>query len=286
MNEKTKNEVAIKPAGAVGSVMDYGNDAGAGFDKSTTSDMIIPMLKVLQALSPEVKEKKGEIGQIWNNVFEVPSNSLRIVPVFVDHQYVQWHPRSKGGGRVRSFQPSDPEIKAFRDLNPEAFPKIYTERGGNDKTCDQVVETYYLYCLILNDDDQVESYAVFPIKSGFITPYRKWNTAVKTFLVDTPTGDRVIPPLFAHRVLFTTFTDRKNEDEFANIKFGPAVTTNPDAKRHMLESLIPPSSNTYKQAKDFLEMIQSGIAKVDFEREDTGSTSANSNGGEKTAESF
>lgn len=245
---------------ATKTAFDYGDDAGSGFNHGTTDDMVIPMLKVLQALSPEVKEKKGDIGEIWNNVLEKGGRELDIIPVFVDRQFVEWKPRKDGGGRVRSYTPDAPELIDFRNLNPKSFPKIFTER---EEKGNNIVETYYMYVLILNPEnhEQVDGWGVFPIKSSFISKYKTWNTLVKTYMVDTPNGGRSKTPLFAHKTKLKTFDDRKGDDDFANIHLGP-VTGDIDT------SLIAPNHPAYNDAKDFMKMIAEGAAKVDFAKED------------------
>lgn len=274
-------EIAKQKSAEVSTSVDYGSDAGVGFDHTTTDDMVIPMLKVLQALSPEVKSKQGDIGEIWNNVSETGTTELVIVPVYVDHQFVEWRPRKEGGGRVRTYLPTDPQLQQYRALNPNSFPKIFTER---EEKGNNIVETFYMYVLILNPDnhDQVDGWGVFPIKSSFISNYKKWNTLVKTFMVDLPDGGRSRTPLFAHKTLFKTFEDRKNDDDFANIHFGP-VTGN------IKTSLIAPNNPAYVDAKDFMKMIDQGVAKVDFAKEDDAaspSQGGSTKGGEDTKSSF
>lgn len=74
--------------------------AGAGTDNLSTSDMEVPRIKLVQAISPEITEYDTvKAGEFWHTLAEQSlGKSLRIVPVYTDKRYILWRPRKAGGG--------------------------------------------------------------------------------------------------------------------------------------------------------------------------------------------
>lgn len=88
--------------------------AGAGTENITASDIIVPRLTILQALSPQLNAKKSEYiagakaGDICDvgtgEIFEAP---LMFLPVYFKKQWLEWAPRSSGQGLVAIHDSSD-----------------------------------------------------------------------------------------------------------------------------------------------------------------------------------
>lgn len=98
---KPKNEVATKKENAVASAVPsfMKNDAGKGVESMTASDMEVPRLVLLQALSPEVAEGDEKPGVFFHSIAEESLGpKLRVVPIFADIKYILWRPRHEGGG--------------------------------------------------------------------------------------------------------------------------------------------------------------------------------------------
>lgn len=76
-------------------------DVGKGVESLGASDVEIPRLILLQALSPEVEEGDFKAGQFFHSTLEETigdAEGLRIVPIFADVRYILWRPRHEGGG--------------------------------------------------------------------------------------------------------------------------------------------------------------------------------------------
>jgi hypothetical protein len=73
---------------------------GAGTEGLGKSDLEIPRLKLLQALSPECTEfDSAKAGHFWHTLLdESLGKSLKIVAVYTDISYILWRPRHMGGG--------------------------------------------------------------------------------------------------------------------------------------------------------------------------------------------
>lgn len=64
------------------------------------SDMIVPRVKLLQAISPEVTENDGaKQGEFWHTVASVSlGKTLRAVPIIIRKSYALWSPRNDDRG--------------------------------------------------------------------------------------------------------------------------------------------------------------------------------------------
>lgn len=69
-----------------------------GFEDEDAGDFIIPRVKVVQALSPERKDKVADEGDIINSLTKEKLNGKVFVPVFKFNNNVWWRDRKDGGG--------------------------------------------------------------------------------------------------------------------------------------------------------------------------------------------
>ena len=69
-----------------------------GFEDEDASDMIIPRIKVVQALSPERKSGEAEEGDIINSLTKDKYNGKVFIPVFKFGNNIEWKDRADGGG--------------------------------------------------------------------------------------------------------------------------------------------------------------------------------------------
>lgn len=103
------------------------------FGNRNIQDMIVPRLKLLQGLSPEVKQSDGELvaGRWYHSVAdEMLGKEIRIVPVLVQGTFAAWTPRVRGGGEPQLlFSSLDRETW---DRPNEEFP--VTLEGGRKVT--------------------------------------------------------------------------------------------------------------------------------------------------------
>ena len=74
------------------------NDAPLGFEDDNEGDMIIPRIKVINALSPERKDKLADEGDIVNSLTAAKLNGKVFIPVFKFNSNIEWKDRADGGG--------------------------------------------------------------------------------------------------------------------------------------------------------------------------------------------
>lgn len=261
-DEETKAVATAQQGGAV-AVYDYGDDAGAGFENQTSSDLSIPFLAVLQAMSPqcEGEDAPGRPGQLYNTVSEEVykgTEGVYFVPGVTQHVFVEWKPRDAGGGIVAIYQIDDPFVAQVKNASKE-FGSLKTP-NGND-----LVETYYVYGVQCElDQDGKTLIPIGPLVVAFtstkIKVYKAWNSRLNMF-AHKKHGLAAKPPLFAHSVKITTVAEKNTKGSFYNFALAPA-------HGDVFASLLPPSSEAFQQARQIREMVNSGLAKANYDSQD------------------
>ncbi len=263
--------VSKKVASGVPAAIDYGEDQGKGFENQTREDYAIPLINVLQALSPKVTEKGSDIeaGGIINSatgrVFE-GDKGLRFVPCITQHVFVEWTPRDQGGGFVAVHELGSDVVVSAKE-KADSFGK-YKTHNGND-----LIETFYVYGIALDDDDNPFQ-AVIPFTSTKIKRYRTWMTTAKDIRIKV--GDkRIAPPLFAHVYKLKTTQEKNNQGEFYNLTVGFAGKSADDCR-------LAPDNDLYLLARDCRDNVAAGSARADFAADER--ASGETGGAGKTAE--
>ena len=246
---------------------DYGEDAGAGFENTSGSDLSIPFMNVLQSNSPDVQQcQDGSIilGMFKNTVTGeyTKRSGFVFLPVHKEEAWVEWIPRAKGGGFVGLHAPdSEAVLKAIADNGGDKIPK----KGADGKKvplkvgANELVETYYVYGLLLDDTGlEVNGFAVIAFTSTKIKPYRDWLTSM--FMIKGK------PPMYAIRARISSEIQTNESGTFANIKIAPF------AENNWMKSLVGRSSPVYAEGKRFQEMVVNGMARADFSKQDNAHT--------------
>jgi len=147
-------------------------DANLGNESVTANDLVLPRLKVLQQLSPELDEGKSQYiegakaGRIVNSVTHEVLESVNVINLHFDRSFNVWLKREMGGGLVGTF-PSQ-----------EAATNHLLDAGLNVASHD-IVETATHYVLTLNDKGEITGQAVIDLISSGLTVSNNWNTNLK-----------------------------------------------------------------------------------------------------------
>lgn len=253
--------VALKEETALSTeVLDFGDDAGAGYENQSNDDVQIPFLNVLQGLSPEVVDEDSDFkaGMIFNTVTQEAvkgSEGLVIIPVTTQHIFVEWIPRDKGGGFVGTHLPESPVVQKAKE---EAVKFGKYKVGDNE-----LVETFYVYAM----DADTGNYMIIPFVSTKIKPYKSWNSTCKLFN-HVALGIPKRPPMFANRVRLTTEKESRTSGDSYNYRMSPMnpATGNKDDgtfRPAIYNSMIGVKNPMYTEAKHFLSLVNEGVAKAD-----------------------
>lgn len=255
-NEKESQELATQGTTAIGAV-DYGSDMvdvgqmAPGYEGQTNEDTAIPFITLLQSNSPVVAEGKVEgaaagnymntvTQQLWKN-----PGGLDIVVAATRHEYLRYTPRDAGGGFKGRYEITDPVVAKAKAESKE-FGKYRVED-------DELVETFSLFCI------SPGGMAIIPFKGTGIKAYKNWMTQVRAHTIDTPTGKKM-PPLFAHLGKLTSVFEKNEKGTFWKPLISPANGS-------IANSLIAPDDDRFLLAKSLKSMLDSGVAKVNYDQE-------------------
>lgn len=215
MATKGKTEVATVAADpfAVSAVPDYiKQDSNRGSEEVKASDMVLPRLEIVQALSP-IKDLDPDAreGMLFNSVTqEIIGDLAYFVPVYYRMEYLVWQSQDQGGGFHGSF-PTLEQAEEKRALIIKNDPNL----GGTDAkgfNTIEVVDTPVHYGLRITPEGQKEQIVISMAKTKSKVS-RKWNA-----MIQIAGGDR-----FSRVYKISAFTDEnKKGQKFKNFVIQPA----------------------------------------------------------------
>jgi len=185
---------------------------GASFD---SSEMQIPFVRLIQALSPQIKKKDPQfiegasMGDAFNNVtgqFWPGEDGITVIPCYQVTKYLEFRPRDTGGGFMGEISPNDPRIQqAQRNGGKEILP------NGNE-----LVKSDQHFCLIVEEDGMTQP-VVVDMKSTQLKVSRRWKTQIAMKKIKHPKDGRLItPPVFATMWKLRAVEESNDKGDFYN----------------------------------------------------------------------
>jgi hypothetical protein len=182
-------------------------------------DMLsVPRIKLLQDLSPAVKEHNAEYvpgarpGMILNELLNSLDSEIIFVPARFDVRYIAWRPRKAGGGLV------DPNLTREEvDLNftQEGIGKwtgMMRPSSEEDPIRVEVLQTPE-YVGIAKGKNWGPTPVAISLPSTKVKAAKKMNTTIDLFEMDGKNG-RFRPPMFYHQFRLATALEKDGDDEF------------------------------------------------------------------------
>lgn len=216
---------------------------GASYD---SSEMQIPFIRVLQALSPQLNKNKPEYikgasnGDIYNTVTAehwAGSDGITVIPVYQETKYLEFVLRSQGGGYKGERKASDPDLQStHRDGSKEILP------NGNE-----LVKSDQHFCLILADDGSYQP-AIIDMKSTALRVSRRWKTQIAMQKVKTPKGQMITPALYATMWKLSAVEESSDQGSWYNWSVEKVG--------------LVQSSELFREAKSLRESVSSGAVKA------------------------
>ena len=233
---------------------------GASYD---SSEMQIPFVRLAQLLSPQLNKKKPEYidglsdGDPFNNVTGqhwVGEQGLVVIPCYQTTKYLEFVPRTSGGGFRGEINANDPLLqRTVREGSKEILP------NGNE-----LVKSDQHFCLII-DEDGLTQPVVVDMKSTQLKVSRRWKTQIAMQKIKHPkTGAIITPPLFATLWRLTTSAETNDKGDFYNWSVEKVGTVE---NRDLL-----------MEAKAFRESIMRGEVKAQAEAASEGNGSSGRGG--------
>jgi hypothetical protein len=200
------NELELKPDAALPAIINFEEDAGTGFENLTTKDVSIPFISIVQQLSAALKRETkiagAEEGHILNTVTQevVPGEKgIVVIPCAYQKKWVEWKPRSSGGGFVKHH---DTEAILAQCTQDDKMNEILP-------TGNQIVETAYFYVLLKTAEGNWTK-AVLPMSKTQLKKAKKWNTIMSNIKFPRAKGGAYTPPPFSHSYSLKTIREAKS----------------------------------------------------------------------------
>jgi len=208
-----KANTSLAPEG----LMDiFEENAGAGFEKIGQEQMQIPFVRILQALSPQLNKEKPEYikgasqGDIFNTVTgEIYSEDTGVVviPVAFEMKYLEFTPRSAGGGLVRELEHNDPDLSnTTREGAAEILP------SGNE-----LVRCHQHLVMVYNEETGDYDPAVLDMKKTQLKVSKKWNSQRTACRAVGKNGPFILP-IYGTAWRITTVSESNDQGTWYNFK--------------------------------------------------------------------
>lgn len=191
MTNKTTAVATKEQAQVPAAYAGYEEYAGQGLEDLDSSDRSVPFIKVLEKNSPEIETVPGaKPGMFINTATQQLYESIRFVPAVRDHMFVEWVPIDNGGGLVASYGILEPISKWAKSQRGKIKLK-----NGND-----LVETFYLYGILVPEDDSDEEPqpVVISFTSTRIRAYKSITNRSDSIIIRLPNGRKIKAPWFSH----------------------------------------------------------------------------------------
>ncbi len=212
MSEVAKKAEAGLPSNDVLDIFSAHQGEGLDYD---TSDLQIPFIRLIQAMSPQIKKSDPSFisgasqGDIFNTVtgrFWEGEEGITVIPCYQETKYLKFKPREQGGGFLGEMSKDDPDIaRTTRTGAKEVLP------DGNE-----LVKSDQHYCLVV-DESGVPGFGIIDMKSSGLKVSRRWKTQIKMLTIKHPkTGELVSPPLFGTQWKLTAIEESNDQGTWFN----------------------------------------------------------------------
>ena len=229
----------------------FAADSGVGFEEVTSSDLQIPFLRIIQALSPQLKKNdpayiegagQGDIFNTVTNKIWDADKGVSVLPVFFQMKYLEFVPRSQGGGFVGEVSAESNEVRtAVRDKDSG----MELLNNGNE-----LVRTAQHYIKIVHDDGNLEN-AIVDMKKTQLKKSRLW---LSMMMMQKRNGATL--PSFANTYRLKSVEDGNDKGSWGSWSIS-------------LEGLVS-SMDAYHECKELHASISSGALKIALPIQDAG----------------
>jgi len=262
----TKDVATKKEAGLPAEFMDELAQAGEEHKETLgKDDMSIPFLQILQSLSPQCTKgeaefiKGAEPSDLLNTVTQTlmktrdDDNNVvkgpRVLPISYKRSFIEWIPRSQGGGIVEEYSVED-GLSIITQRSKETGQDIIQANSPLGTPGNQLNDTHTHFMFLINGDGTHEP-VVLTMSSTQIKPSKDLNNMVSKQVL--PDG-RKAPRFFG---IYDVTTQYRSNDQGSWYiwKFERATDVLEDNKMAM-----------FREAKEFVAGIETGEHKADHSK--------------------
>jgi hypothetical protein len=243
-------------------------------EKVGMADLIMPRLKILQQLSPEVNKRRPEYiegaepGMILNVATLELSETMDVVPCAYIRHHVEWKPNR--GGFVTDH--GDNELIMDRVVKKDDKNFEYLDNGNI------IQPTPTWYALNMNNGGDP---CVIPMPRTQSKASRQWMSLATSEKLNHPEHGQFAPPLFFRQWKLSTVLREDGENSWFvwAVERGPSIMETVDGNP---ESDLVLPADTMPKAQRFRNMIVSGEVRASAEHfaDDNDGASSSQRGGE------
>lgn len=218
MARKNKSKAVAKRGSSEIAPKEFDQFEGAGLENVGASDLLVPRISILQALSPQLKSSKTEFikgasaGEICDvGIGETFPDGILFLPVYYRKDYLEWAPRSSGKGLINIHtNPNILDETTRDDKNKPILP------NGN-----YVAETAQFFGFNLTADGRQ---SFLPMASTQLKKARQWLTLATGEKLSRADGSSFQPPLFYRTYMLTTAEESNAEGDWFGWKVERSLT--------------------------------------------------------------
>lgn len=213
---------------------------GRGNEAVDHSDLVIPRLEVVQALSPCRQKNKPEFiegaeeGMLYNNVSRrLYAGAVMIVPVVFRKEYQLWLDRKKSGGQqgFRGAFATEQEARARKEELPAAEYEIT-----------DIIEAHVHFCLLADPATGTVEEICLSMSRSKKKVSKRWNSMIRMF-----GGDR-----FSRAYKLVAVEESGQQGDYYNFAVAAAGF---------------PSAVLYQRAEKLYEDIGAGLREISRDEE-------------------
>ena len=217
-----------------------------GFGNISASDMVVPRLKLLQGLSPEVKDDpRTNIQGEWYHTIHggVLGNSLTVVPLQIQRSIELWAPRNSGDGLLArstdgiNWDKPHARFEVMIDgrkhvwetrgsVGESGLAEFGTSKPGNPKSPPAAALTYRLALYLLEHE---------PLSPALYIASRMATRGVQDLITRVQARHMAGMPFYLQQYRLDSVLAKRNQDEFFTPSFKNAKNVeDADLKERLL----------------------------------------------------
>ena len=226
----------------------FEENAGAGLQNIGAEQMQIPFVRILQALSPQLNKEKPDYikgasqGDIFNTVtgeIYPEETGVTVIPVAFEMKYLEFVPRSQGGGLVAEIPASSPDLNnTYREGPAEILP------SGNE-----LVRCHQHLVMVYDPETGECTPAVLDMKKTQLKVSKKWN-AQRTNITAMGKKGPFTLPIYGTAWKITTVSESNDQGTWYNFRIVRETNVTEELSAGML------------RAKEMADSFQKGEIKT------------------------
>lgn len=245
-------------------------------------DQVIPFLRILQPLSPQVQEGEplyvpgAKVGMFWNaasNTIHDGNKGILMIPIAHQYNYVEWIPRNEGGGFVKDWKADESGWQQLCDADQKTAYQPRTKDGH------VIARARHFFIYQFDPDTADIELSILPFVATSLRIAKSWSSmmlnAPKVRVGDKP----VVPPY--HYYVYHLQSERVTNAK--GTWYLPKIRHHIKDNKYQTIFDMPNGNALWKMAGEFKESLREGKIQIESQAgSDQMADSGNNNKDEDT----